>query len=301
MKTLQHLLEMAKRASPDQFYGFGKAMYGAEKVKALSWPEIKAIADKHDVQIPAYLRSQKVGRGRFNIVPQDHADAQAPAKVEPKDEPKAPSGGIEVINSKTTRGMIKVPVSMVGGVPDHRHIKDFLTAARMERELDVKISTTDHYKTVVLYSMIVGPESIKKALIAAQGKVDVDLIKKRHKDADDKEAARKASVGPEEELKTALSDLKAELRSAHKNSQYCTWDPIEKSHGQNGMEFGVRYWGDWVIPDGEEDDGDYDWKVPSERTRTEVKRAVDAAQKRHPKVKLSYSTGEKEWLYFHAE
>jgi len=77
MKLIQSLLEMAKRASPDGFYKLGKEMYGAEKVKSLSWSEIKAIADKHDVLIPAYLRSQKVGRGRFNIVPADHADAKS--------------------------------------------------------------------------------------------------------------------------------------------------------------------------------------------------------------------------------
>jgi hypothetical protein len=296
VKTLQHLLEMAKRASPDQFYGFGKAMYGAEKVKALTWPEIKAIADKHDVLIPAYLRSQKVGRGRFNIVPQDHADTKAPAKTEPK------SDDIEVINSSTARGMIKVPVSMVGGVPDYKHIQDFLTAAQMTSGgMETQTSTTDGYKHVVLYSKVNSAESLKKALHAAQGKVDVEAIKKRHKDAADKAAAKKAAAGPEDELKAALLDLKSELRNAHRNSQYCTWDPIEKSHSGNGMEFGVRYWGDWKVPDDEEDDGDYDWKVLTDRTRTEIKRVLDAVRKRHPKIKLDYSTGEKEWLYFHAE
>lgn len=89
MKLIQTLLEMAKRASPDGFYKLGKEMYGAEKVKSLTWPEIKAIADKHDVLIPAYLRSQKVGRGRFNIVPADHIDAKEPTKPGLK-KPEAP-------------------------------------------------------------------------------------------------------------------------------------------------------------------------------------------------------------------
>lgn len=90
MKLIQTLLEMAKRASPDGFYKLGKEMYGAEKVKSLSWPEVKAIADKHDVLIPAYLRSQKVGRGRFNIVPADHADAKEPVKSTPLKKVEAP-------------------------------------------------------------------------------------------------------------------------------------------------------------------------------------------------------------------
>ena len=118
MKLIQTLLEMAKRASPDGFYKLGKEMYGSQKVKSLTWPEIKAIADKHDVLIPAYLRSQKVGRGRFNIIPADHADAKTefkplskpeaarevarkePIKTEPKVEPKSASSTGEV--SETT-------------------------------------------------------------------------------------------------------------------------------------------------------------------------------------------------------
>lgn len=88
---LTDLMEMAKRVSPDQFYNFGRQMYGTERVKALSWPEIKAIADKHDILIPAYLRSQKVGRGRFNIVPVDHADTkEEPKKFVPFSKPVDP-------------------------------------------------------------------------------------------------------------------------------------------------------------------------------------------------------------------
>ena len=79
--------EMAKRSTTDQFYKFAKDMYGAEKVKALKWPEVVAVGKKHDVLIPPYLRTQKVGRGLFNLVPADHADTKAP--VAKKEEPKA--------------------------------------------------------------------------------------------------------------------------------------------------------------------------------------------------------------------
>lgn len=106
MKVTDLLQEMAKRASPDQFYSFGKQMYGAEKVKALTWPEIKAIADKHDILIPAYLRSQKVGRGRFNIVPAEHADARPAVKFTPLSKPEDPrelarKGGVTDEDMKT--------------------------------------------------------------------------------------------------------------------------------------------------------------------------------------------------------
>lgn len=104
MKLIKQLLEMAKRSNPDQFYSFGKAMYGAEKVKSLSWPEIMAIAQKNDVQIPAYLRSQKVGRGRFNIVPQGHADEKAtPTETKPSERAnKADLGGMREFDKELT-------------------------------------------------------------------------------------------------------------------------------------------------------------------------------------------------------
>lgn len=88
MNTLQMLLEMAKRSSPHGFYELAKKKYGAEKVKGLKWPEIAAVAKENDVLIPPYLRTQKVGRGLFNLVPGDHADAKAPEK---KEEPKKPA------------------------------------------------------------------------------------------------------------------------------------------------------------------------------------------------------------------
>lgn len=74
MNTLQALLEMAKRSSPHGFYELAKKKYGAEKVKGLKWPEIAAVAKENDVLIPPYLRTQKVGRGLFNLVPEDHDD-----------------------------------------------------------------------------------------------------------------------------------------------------------------------------------------------------------------------------------
>lgn len=83
-----HLLEMAKRSTADGFYELAKRKYGAERVKALKWPEISALAKEHDVLIPPYLRTQKVGRGLFNLVPPGHADVK-PASSTAKPSPGA--------------------------------------------------------------------------------------------------------------------------------------------------------------------------------------------------------------------
>lgn len=84
---------MAKRTTPADFYKMAVTMYGAEKSKSVTMPEVKAVAVKNDVQIPPYVVKQKVGRGRFNLQPEGTKDEPTPAK-EPvkKDEPKKDSG-----------------------------------------------------------------------------------------------------------------------------------------------------------------------------------------------------------------
>ena len=61
--------EMAKRVDADAFYNMVKQTIGAEAAKAATWEQIKDVADTNDVLIPAYLRAQKVGRGRWNTEP----------------------------------------------------------------------------------------------------------------------------------------------------------------------------------------------------------------------------------------
>lgn len=53
----------------------------------------------------------------------------------------------------------------------------------------------------------------------------------------------------------------------------------------------VRYLGAWEVPAGEEDDGDYDWKVPTAETH----KALDAICSR---LGYTYSVEEKEWITF---
>ena len=201
MKLIQSLLEMAKRASPDGFYKLGKEMYGAEKVKSLTWPEIKAIADKHDVLIPAYLRSQKVGRGRFNIVPADHADAKEPAKSAPLKKPEAP-----------------------------------------------------------------------------------------------RDVARKNDEVTDEVLKSALMFVKNKMLK-HASS-YSMHRPVEETsyRGKKAFEFEIRDWGQWVVPDGEEDDGDYDWEVLTDKYRKILKDIRDEAKHEYPSIDFNVDIGEKNWI-----
>lgn len=63
------------------------------------------------------------------------------------------------------------------------------------------------------------------------------------------------------------------------------------------VRFSVRYLGDWEVPADEEDDGDYDWKVPTAATA----RRLDALVVKYNVngVSVTWSNdGEKCWLSF---
>jgi hypothetical protein len=83
-ETIQ-LDEMASRVGSDKFYDMMVAMYGKSGASSVTWEQIKACADKNDVLIPAYIRSQKIGRGKWNSEPGAAEDVTSKdTKVEPK-------------------------------------------------------------------------------------------------------------------------------------------------------------------------------------------------------------------------
>ena len=69
--------EMAKRTSDADFYKMVVKMYGASKARDLEWSDIKRVADENDVLIPAYIRGNKVGRGRWNAEIDSTVDVSA--------------------------------------------------------------------------------------------------------------------------------------------------------------------------------------------------------------------------------
>lgn len=67
----------------------------------------------------------------------------------------------------------------------------------------------------------------------------------------------------------------------------------------DGEHMGVRYWGNWEVPEGEEDDGDYDWEVPTSDTMTKARKIVADLNGKIPEGwKLDIQVGEKNWLDF---
>jgi hypothetical protein len=98
-EDLEQIDEMAKRVPDDSFYSMMVDEYGAQGAEDVTWAQIKTVADKNEVLIPAYIRSQKTGRGKWNSKPgaggdpevvksaappaEGEAKAEAPKKKEP--------------------------------------------------------------------------------------------------------------------------------------------------------------------------------------------------------------------------
>ena len=68
------LNEMAKRVGDDAFYGHMVDAYGEDGAASVSWAQIKTVADNNDVLIPAYIRTQKIGRGLWTSKPGTDAE-----------------------------------------------------------------------------------------------------------------------------------------------------------------------------------------------------------------------------------
>ena len=66
----------------------------------------------------------------------------------------------------------------------------------------------------------------------------------------------------------------------------------------NGKGFDVesRYWGKWQVPEGEDDDEDYDWEVPTKDTSLKMKKFVEELKSKHKGFKISWTYSEKNWI-----
>ncbi len=59
----------------------------------------------------------------------------------------------------------------------------------------------------------------------------------------------------------------------------------------------VRHWGDWEVPDGEYDDGDYDWETLTDKSGNELDKFIKKMSKKSSKLIVEWSQEEKNWIY----
>lgn len=149
--------EMAKRAGPEQFYSMMKDAYGEDGAKSVTWEQIKKVADDNDVLIPAYIRGQKTGRGKWDstygdiengapvdtagsIEPPDEGDAGKDQPIgddpsteqNPKpaaDEPVAPGTAVATVEPKAPPKEKKAPILYIKVTAQDPDSKRFISAA----------------------------------------------------------------------------------------------------------------------------------------------------------------------------
>lgn len=100
--------------------------------------------------------------------------------------------------------------------------------------------------------------------------------------------------------KLMLSRLERELRSNMHNGQFGRTLGRQLTNYDVQREderLSVRYWGDWVVPEDEEDDGDYDWKVLSIASKMKLKNLIAKFEKDN-NCKVDVQSSEKCWLEF---
>lgn len=58
----------------------------------------------------------------------------------------------------------------------------------------------------------------------------------------------------------------------------------------------IRDWGNWEVPEGEEDDGDYDWEVPTEKTAKAADALIKELNAKFPNFVIKHRFGEKNYI-----
>ena len=311
MKTLQTLLEMAKRSTPHGFYELAKKKYGAEKVKALKWPEVAAVAKENDVLIPPYLRTQKVGRGLFNVVPQDHDDAKpkskgltpavapreqarAADKEEPKKEYKMPH-----LSSTTYSDWSDLYAAMkkqFGDFDLERVPHGQQRSGRHGAQLGTKLLVNKKTGEVMGYWDVHSADMVPGRGFVAYGSGQLASGQKpKEEPKAAPRAERKGGEATDQQLRDALQAVKDAMRNADRQ-QHQTWRAIEKDG--KGFMFDVRDWGDW---EGDDGSGDYDFQNLTKKSSKMLHDIIADVEKRHKNVKLDWQTGEKNWIYVSAK
>jgi hypothetical protein len=110
-------------------------------------------------------------------------------------------------------------------------------------------------------------------------------------------------VPPSHKNTKILLDVANEIHNDLMNYPHDRWMDVrepeleEDFHSNNTVAtFGLRHWGIWEMPPGEEDDGDYDWEILSRESSKILDSRIQVAKAKYPHLKIQASTSEKNWI-----
>jgi hypothetical protein len=98
---------------------------------------------------------------------------------------------------------------------------------------------------------------------------------------------------PPKTIKDAAEYASRIIKNSREVSRGAMFEPPEGNDDQ--YTFSIRNWGKWEMPDGEEDDGDYDWEVLSDASAKKMKEYLDMCATHYP-FKYTFRTQEKNWI-----
>jgi hypothetical protein len=103
----------------------------------------------------------------------------------------------------------------------------------------------------------------------------------------------------EDNLKSIVKDILSTLENHQLGQMSDVYSNIEEKN--NYAEGSIRWWGKWRVPAGEEDDGDYDWEELDKSSHKILNDEIKKFSNRYSKVKITYSIGEKNYIYIKVE
>ncbi len=106
--------------------------------------------------------------------------------------------------------------------------------------------------------------------------------------------AKAPTLAPAVNLLNVATELFRKFKNHPMGRSLWMSNPPQEEDGK--LMFDLRDWGHWAVPYDEEDDGDYDWKVPSDDTKAAIRSLCGDCMKEYPGIEVDYSVEEKNWL-----
>lgn len=96
-----------------------------------------------------------------------------------------------------------------------------------------------------------------------------------------------------------LSKIESEIMSFFKQgraSKVTKEEPFPNDPRKVVSTISSRHWGEWDLPEGEEDEEDYDWEILTRESSNKLKKFIDELNKKHRKYKFQHRVEEKNYV-----
>ncbi len=101
-------------------------------------------------------------------------------------------------------------------------------------------------------------------------------------------------VGESQTVEAIIRVLERGFKSSPLSSQ---WAEYRVQRDGYKIRLDIRDWGNWGVPDDHnQDEEDYDWKVPNNATIIAANKILDSVRAKYTGVNIRMGVGEKNWF-----